>query len=159
MEKLTALAVVTQQVLPRFVQETAADRERTCLDLERSRMAAEDRSGQIYRTMDRMDEDRRQLQEEVEDIWEENEGLIREDSRHNERMEALRRVMMTAIDERTEAVYDRNAAVERLRESERTIRELQHESGRLKADREQSSSHQCADTEVEARRKFLKRCR
>ena len=56
-------------------------------------------------------------------------------------------------------VYDRNAAVERLEESERIIRELQRENGRLQDEREQARSHQCADTEVEARRKVLKRCR
>ena len=53
MEKLAALAVVTQQVVPRFTQETAADLQRTHLDLERSCMASEDRYAQLQRYHDR----------------------------------------------------------------------------------------------------------
>ena len=156
MEKLAALAVVTQQVLPGFVQETAADLERTRLDLERSRMAAEDESAQKLA--------HRQVILEMQDTSSELTGVLiatierrnvlreeRDNALYNleEERAANDRMVRDAIEQRFE--YDHLALC--LEKAERA------NSERLEEQPERPVHTVPDDTEVEARRKFLKRCR
>ena len=164
MEALSALAVVAQKAIPPAGQKAiptallVADLERTRLDFERSRMAAEDRSVRYARSrameIDLHRAIERNWENELDERLDERDAALEERDARAESAATSHRIMMRAIDERTEAVYDRTEALqerdaltERLDEAERANASL------VRALEEQARSHQRADTEVEARRK------
>ena len=169
MENLATVAVVTQQVAPRLTQETAADFERARLDLERSRMWAEDEAAQLHRRHKRQVVRHRGLLLEMEGIREDaktarDDAVTAREWAEIDRDDAVEE-RLEAVKERVNAVYECGALREHLEESTKIIGKLQHASNRLRD--EQSRARQAErfahaapeDTEVEAQRKFLKRCR
>ena len=147
MEALSALAIVTQKAIPPECQKAIpttlvmADLERTRLDFERSRMAAEDQRQSMIRRLRATCFVYQTIQEALENELEDR------------------------LDERENALERLDAAQERTHEVIGVASRALHENDRLRDELQRSQeSHDLThtvpdDTEIEARRKFLKRCR
>ncbi len=152
MAALSALAIVAQKAITPEGQKAiptallVADLERTHLEVERSQMAAEDRSAGMIRRYHATEYVFRTIQEDLEDELEE-----RLDERDNalDELYDVRRAndMMVPYSTYLALRSEHDHLAERLEEAERANESL------VRALEEQARSHQRADTEVEARHK------